>query len=422
MKNVVLTTLACLQFLVLNSAAQDVPRAGWKLGFGADERVRVESRDNFDFKRATDDRGGAIYQRLRLSAKAELPGKYELFAEGVDMRVANYSLPKAPQEDAADLHQAYAAVKGKVLGQSIELKAGRQELKYGQGRLVWAAVWGNRINHFDAAVLKYKTGGFSADAFYGARISYDEDGWNDPNRHDILAGAYLTYRKSKEAPLVEGYFLSNTDSSNISTLNRRTVGLRGQFDLPGAVICDVELPYQFGRSARKSVYASAFHLDLSREFKTAWAPRAAAALNYASGDKKASDSANNTFVPLYQAPHDPYGQMDLFRWQNMKEAALELSVKPVKALKLTAGTNYFWLAKVRDSWYDSAGKKLRTLATTASAGAYVGQEVSLLAKCDLGGGAVLDGGYAHFFSGPYVEDTGTHSDADWMYFQVNLKI
>ena len=288
--------------------------------------------------------------------------------------------------------------------------------------MVWAAVWANRINHFDAAVLKYKTGGLSADAFYGARVSYDENGWNDPNRHDILAGAYLSYRKSKEAPLVEGYFLSNSDSSNMSTLNRRTVGARGQFTLPGEVICDLELPYEFGRDKRKSVYASAFHMDLSREFKSAWAPRAAAALNYASGDKKASDSVNNTFVPLYQTTHDPYGLMDLFRWQNMKEAALELSVKPVKELKLTAGTNYFWLANVRDSWYDSAGKKLRTLPATASAGAYVGQEVSLLAKCDLGGGAVVDGGYAHFFTGPYVKDTGTRSDADWMYFQVSLKI
>ena len=122
MKKVPLAALICLQFLAINLAAQDAAPAGWKLGFGADERVRVESRDNFDFKSAADDRGGAIYQRLKLSAKAELPGRYELFAEGMDLRLANYSLPKAAQEDAADLHQAYAAVKGKSSDRLSSLK------------------------------------------------------------------------------------------------------------------------------------------------------------------------------------------------------------------------------------------------------------------------------------------------------------
>ena len=395
--------------------------AGWKVGFGAEERVRMENRDNFDFNDAVKDSAVVTYQRLRFNAKAELPGKLELFAEAMDLGMVYKNMARPAQSDRLDLHQAYAAVKVKPFGRPLELKVGRQELKYGAGRLVWAAVWGNRINHFDAAVLKYKAGGLSADLIYGARVSYDETGWNDPNRHDILAGTYVTYRKNKEAPVLEGYFLSNYDSSNMSTLNRRTIGLRGQATLPGSVVCDLEIPYQFGKSARKKVSARAFHLDLSREFKRAWSPRLAAAYNYASGDKKAADSVNNTFVPLFQAPHDPYGLMDFFRWQNMKEAALELSVKPAKALKLTAGTSYFWLAQNRDSWYDSSGKKLRTNAA-GTAGAYVGREASLVAKYDLGGGSALDGGYAHFFTGSYVKDTGSHDDADWLYFQLTVKI
>ena len=361
-----------------------------------------------------------MYQRLRLNVKAELAGKYELFAEGMDLRAANAGLPKPAQEDYADLHQAYAALKN-VFGLPLEVKAGRQELKYGQGRLLWAAVWGNRINHFDAAVLKYKARGLSADVFYGARVSYNVEAWNDPNRQDMLSGAYLSYRKNKEAPLVEGYLMSNYDSASMATLNRHTVGVRGQALLPGAVACDLELPYQFGKSSGKNVYAYAYHLDLSREFARAWSPRVAASLNYASGDKNALDSVNNTFIPLYQAPHDPYGMMDLFRWQNMREMALEVSVKPEKNMKITAGTNYFWLARVRDSWYDSAGKKLRTNAA-GTAGSYVGQEVSLLAKYDMGGGAVIEGAYAHFFAGAYVKDTGAHDNADFLYLQFNFKI
>lgn len=403
------------------AAAQSSGPAGWKLGFGAEERVRVESRNNFDFDRRSDDRGGYIYQRLRVSAKAGLPGKYELFAEGLDLRQANYSLPKAAQEDAADLHQAYASVKGLGLDLPLELKVGRQELKYGKGRLVWAATWGNRINHLDAAVLKYKAGALSADAFYGARVSYDENGWNDPNRHDILGGVYAAYQKAKGSPLAEAYFLSNYDSSNMSTLNRRTFGLRAAFRLPGGVDCDLELPYQFGKTLGKDIDAYAFHFDASRGFKTPWSPRLSASFNVASGDRKAGDDKSNTFVPLYQSPHDPYGLMDLFRWQNMREAAVEVALTPVKGFKVIPAVNLFWLDNNHDSWYDSAGKKLRT-NTTGRAGAYVGREASLLVKYDISDEAKFDAGYAHFSTGEYVEDTGAHSDADWMYFQLSLKI
>jgi hypothetical protein len=30
---------------------------------------------------------------------------------------------------------------------------------------------------------------------------------------------------------------------------------------------------------------------------------------------------------------------------------------------------------------------------------------------------ILEGGYAHFFSGKFVKDTGSADDADWFYLQ-----
>jgi len=418
MKDLALIILASLQFLAMDAAAEGP--AGWKLEFGAEDRLRAEYRDNFDLKDNVYDTGGLIYQRVRLTAKAASAGKYELLAEVMDMRVANRELPKTAQGDDLDLHQAYGSVKN-IAGLPFELKAGRQELKYGKGRLLWSAVWGNRISHFDAAVLKYKSGGLSADFIYGARVSYDEDGWNDPNRHDILGGVYAAYQKAKGEPLFETYFLSNYDSSNMSTLNRRTVGARAAFRLPGAVDCEVELPYQFGKTDGKDISAYAFHFDAGREFKGAWKPRPALAFNLASGDRKAGDTKSNTFVPLYQAPHDPYGITDLFRWQNMREAAVEVALTPGKGFKLIPGANFFWLDNNHDSWYDVTGKKLRT-DSTGRTGLYAGHELSLLAKYDVSEAVKLDGGYARFYPGKYAEDTGAHHPVDFLYFQINLKI
>ncbi|HBA60874.1 MAG TPA: hypothetical protein DCZ92_08650 [Elusimicrobia bacterium] len=421
MRNKMLFVPALLALCAVSAAAQEAVNAAWKTSFRLDERVRVERKDNFDFNNATDDHGGYLYQRIRLNVKKELPGKYEFFAEGVDAQEASYNLPRPAQDDVFDLHQAYARVTGLWADLPLELKVGRQEFQYGKSRLLGAPSWNNRMSHLDAAVLKYKKNGLAADVFYGSRITYQRDNWNEPNRHDMLSGLYVSYRKDKDAPLAEAYFLSNQDSQDLAALNRHTAGLRAQANLPLGLALDAELPYQFGRSAGKDVYAWALHADLSREFKGKWSPRAAAAYNFASGDKDKNDGENNSFTPLYQFTHDPYGVMDLFRWQNMKDAELELSVKPLAEVKVTAGTSVFWLARTSDYWYDYTGRKVRpTIASAASP--YAGQEVSLLLKWDLGHGAMLDAGYAHFFAGRYLKDTGAHDDADYGYLQLGFKL
>jgi len=410
------TILAAFVFLLGASAAS----AGWKTEFGAEDRARAEYKNNFDFNSALKDEGGLVYQRLKLSGKASLDN-YAFTVEGADLRVANIEIPKAAQDDDFDLRQANVSV-SKLFGGPFSLKVGRQELNYGATRLLSGAQWANRSTHEDAAVASYRAGALAADAFYGWRVSYDQDGWNDPNRHDALAGLYTTFQKEKDGPLLDLYFLNNFDRDNMATLNRRTMGLRARFPVGDGVTCEIEAPWQFGRAAGKNVYARAFHLDLSRELDLGWKPRVTAIYNYASGDKNKSDSVSNTFVPLYGVTHGPYGLMDFFRWENMQEASVAVDMKPSKKLGVTAGSSLLWLAAVQDSWYDSAGKKLRTKAAAAQADPYVGQEVSLTGKYDLGGGLNAEGGYAHFFAGRYVEDTGAHSDADWGYLQLTLKI
>jgi hypothetical protein len=105
----------------------------------------------------------------------------------------------------------------------------------------------------------------------------------------------------------------------------------------------------------------------------------------------------------------------------MREAALEVELSPVKKVKIMPAVNFFWLDNNHDSWYNSSGSRLRT-DTTGRAGMYVGQEISLRLKFDPSKELKLETGYAHFFSGDYVEYTGAGLDADWFYFQAGLRI
>ena len=392
----------------------------WKIDFGADERLRGEYKEDFDFNKNKKDSGSLIFHRLKLNSSAALGDKYELFLEGMDLQVGNHRLKKPDQADDFDLHQAYFRMND-VAGLPFDVKLGRQEMKYGKGRLIWAATWSNRINHFDAGVLHYKDGGFYADLISGLRVGYDNNNFNRPNTHDMINGIYAGYQKDKQSPLIEPYFLANIDAEDLNNLKRFTTGFRLQANLLKDITFDLEVPYQFGRDKGKSVSAYAIHFDAGRSFDIPWKPKVNLAYNLASGDRKAGDSKTNTFIPLYQSTHDPYGIMDFFRWENMQEAAVEVTLNPHKKWKIIPATNFFWLESDVDSWYDSSGKKLRT-DTTGGADSFVGQEASLVIKYDLNDSIKIDSGYAHFFTGPYVKDTGTHNDADWLYLQFNIKI
>jgi hypothetical protein len=328
--------------------------------------------------------------------------------------------PMSSQKDAFDLHQLYAAAYN-ILRSGFDVKAGRQEMKYGAGRLVWAPTWANRIRSFDSVVLRYRHEGLYGDALYGYDVKYNDNNFNRMQHYERLMGVYAGYQKDKASMLIEGYLLRQNINSS-GKLRRYTAGARAQGRMPGDILCDIEFPYQFGKTnAGKIIRAYALHIDASRAFASVlWQPTVMLEYNEATGDKEPNDRQSNTFIPLYQSTHEPYGLMDFFRWENMREAALNVSLSPAKKLKFTPQTNFFWLMSTNDSWYDSTGTAFRT-KTTGRRSHYVGQEISLRAAYDFNKNIKLEVGAAHFFTGRYVQQSGPNNDADWIYSQIYFK-
>jgi hypothetical protein len=185
---------------------------------------------------------------------------------------------------------------------------------------------------------------------------------------------------------------------------------------------DMEVPYQFGRTQNRDINAYAFHLDISRTFgEIVWKPQVAVSYDEASGDKKVGDGTTNTFNPLYQSTHDPYGLLDYFRWQNMRNPEISLTLSPMDKLKVRPQVDVFWLQSTNDSWYNSSGVIVRT-KTSGERRSYVGTEASLRVFYDVSKNVKAECGWAHFFCGGYVKDTGAHDDVDWVYSQITLKI
>jgi len=392
----------------------------WQLDFGLSERLRYEYKNDFDFNRKKKDNGSLLFNRLILNSSLRWQEKYELFIEGLDARVGNYRIKKATQSDTLDLHQAYLQMND-IARLGLDVKLGRQEMKYGAGRLIWASGWSNKIASFDAGLLHYKKQGFWLDLFASRIVNYDDNNFNRHEKKQIFSGIYSSYQRDKKSPLVEGYFLSLVDWSRANKLERYTAGLRLTSSFLKDFAFDLELPYQFGKDAGLDIRAYALHFDISYSLAFVWKSKITLEYNLASGDKKRTDHKTNTFIPLYQSTHEPYGIMDFFRWQNMRETALSIALSPHKKWQVISAINFFWLDSKWDAWYNSSGTILRR-DTKGQARTFVGNEASLVVRYALTQNIKLESGYAHFFSGDYLKDTGTSNDADWCYFQIQIKL
>ncbi len=403
----------------------------WNYKITGEERFRYEYKKDFDFNRSSKDNGSQLYHRLRLAGNASLLGqeqkpKLDIFVEGLDAQTGGYQLKSAAnQTDDFDLHQAYANIHN-IFGSDVDIKAGRQELKYGKGRLVAAPSWSNRIRSFDAGVFHYQKGVLWGDLFYGQDVKYDDDKFNQSRSEEFLAGFYGGYQKQKKTPLFEGYFLSLTDIKGGNDIERYTVGGRIQASIAEGMILDVEFPYQFGHTGsatvtKKEIKAYAFHVDVVKTWeKACWKPKLTVAYDEASGDKDPNDSVNNTFIPVYQSTHDVYGLLDLFRWQNMRNPEISATFSPTEKIKFTPQVDFFWLNSKFDSWYNSSGTAVRS-KTSGDREYYVGTELSLRGHYEVNKNLKLESGYAHFFSGGYAKDSGADDDVDWFYSQLAFK-
>jgi hypothetical protein len=397
----------------------------WTLKVGFDERFRYEYRHDFDFKSTAKDSGSLLFNRFMVNTKANLKDSWgqnilELFVEGLDARVGAYQTKAPNQKDSFDLHQAYVKFYN-ILASDFDFKVGRQEMKYGAGRLIANPTWNNRIRHFDAAVVHYHPSDLYFDILIADDVKYDDNNFNGIQYKEKLMGLYGGYQGGKFIPRTEFYFLPQIINNIFTKSTRYTGGARLQGELPGKVLYDFEFPYQFGKANHKEIKAYAFHVDLSREFQGVFLePKAIFEYNQASGDTDPRDHVNGTFIPLYQSTHEPYGIMDFFRWQNMRDIELKLNLVITKKLRIVPETDFFWLMSTNDAWYDSSGAVIRNVRKGRRSH-YVGQEASLRGYYEVNKNIKLESGYAHFFTGDYVKDTGANDDADWFYAQFSLK-
>lgn len=391
---------------------------------GGQARLRAEYRDFLAYvndapSREDDD---VYLLRLRINFTFTVTDDLEVFIQPQDQRTFGDEASVLGDETNLDLHQGFVEFKS-LGGEPLSVKAGRQELSYGDQRLVSPLDWSNVARAWDGVKVRYAPDGFRVEGFYtvvkeGTGAEDDQDFYGLYASYVGVAGhEFDLYAFGRE--LNNNAFASETAPAPVNDRRDWTAGARlkgnaGGFDYTA------EGMLQRGDLGPDEVEAWAAAFTLGVTLDVDGKPRVGVEVTHASGDDDPADGDIETFDPPFPFGHAYQGFADVFSFRNGSDFAVTLKVAPADTLTLHVDVHAFWLDEERDAWYNFAGNPIRR-DPTGAADDRVGSEIDVHARVAAGRHVKFWGGWSRFFAGPYVRDTpGTRRDMDWFFLQMTV--
>ncbi|MBW2100403.1 MAG: alginate export family protein, partial [Deltaproteobacteria bacterium] len=331
-----------------------------------------------------------------------------------------------PYKDHRELYNTYLEVR-QILDQPLSMKAGRQIISYGNKRIFGPGQWGNSGKWiWDAVKLSYKFGDGFVDAYYGRTMLHDPEQFSLNHAHGFESYGLYSRFKLPQGLLgiaAEPFFFTR---ENDRDRYKCEDGQWGNFDsyYLGCRIfkmnlngfdSDLTFVKQEGDFANDDIDAYGYHFLLAYNFgQLDFKPRIGFEYSYASGDSDPNDGEKETFDGAFGARDKMYGRMNLFHWKNLKDAQVNLEIKPKKGLYLKAEYHQFWLAEKEDAWYLNS-REYRD--KTGNSGDKVGKEFDLVGRLKLPWGNEIQLGYGHFWPDEFAENLASDKEADWVFLQ-----
>lgn len=398
-----------------------------KVNISVEGRYRLEMRNDFDFAGAKDT---FSMTRFRLNADLKPFENIRLFIQAQDAQLYESDISGPAEtlfEDDFDLRQGYVELKN-LLDLPLSLLVGRQELSYGEQRLIGGFNWSNTAQTFDALRLRYQTEELQVDIFASQKVLIEDNHFNERDHSDNFYGIYATWKKVKNHLIDVYVLLRDTEKARAfskaeaaAKMDEVTFGTRVKgWDLNGWDY-QVEIAGQGGNYGSGEIQA--FALISQVGYTLADCPlktRLFFEYAHASGDDDPGDGDRGTFDNLYPTNHLYYGYADFVSLQNINDFEFGFEMKPIKNLKLICSLHLFYLDEEEDALYNAGRKPIRFDAT-GKASSTVGQELDLLAKYKINEHCSALIGYSHFFAGGFIEDTGKSQDPDFFYVQLKVK-
>jgi len=413
---------------------------------GGEVRERYEFRDQADFNSNASDTLSFIGSRIRLHLNYDVTPDIIFFIQFQDARLFGSEATTFSNDNNVDLHQGYLMVKNLS---AMNLTIGRQELMFGDSRLVGNFGWSNTGRSFDGLRVTYLAAPVRVDLWgttvkqYGTTIANPNPSFTPATSNRDAQQFYGLYGSLKTAlAVVEPYVLYFLDTGNatpsvikapLTTGQRRaTLGLR----VDGKVAKDSidftgEGAYQVGSmdarpligttpaSPESDIAAYAIAIKAGYTAPIGMKPRVGIEYDRASGDEDRTDDKFQTFENLFPTNHLHYGYMDYVGWRNMQDLRFSIGIKPVASAGVSLDYHRFSLAEKDDNWYAASGAVFKT-TPPGNTESDLGQEIDLVAYTMVKEKLRVEAGYGRFLPGDYVDANfpAATEASNWVYLQV----
>jgi hypothetical protein len=392
---------------------------GFMLSIGGEERLQ--------FKNEIGGVNGRLngldnnYQLLRSRVYGDLwySDLVRVYVEYDDAQSYNQDLPPLPTDVGhSQLLDAFVDVKlGSIDCNPIYGRVGRQELLYGSQRLISPLDWANTRRTFDGAKIFYRSEDFDLDGFWTRPVL------NFPGRFDSsefnrqFAGMWGTYRPAEGQAIDLYYLYLDSDlpvtfgasgggrlGYETNTVGARYSGDRNNF------LWDFEGGYQFGKYSNRVIDAGFTSTGVGYAFmKLPMQPQFWAYYDYASGtpNRTAADTQFSTFNQQFPFGHTYLGILDEVGRENIHDLNFQAAFYPTKWITTIVQYHVFRLDQAKDALYGVApGYVTNRFDPTGKAGTDVGDELDVTANFQLDRHSAVMIGYAKFFSGDFIRETG----------------
>jgi hypothetical protein len=388
------------------AAAQDPSQHSPKLS--AEYRTRAEDVRGAEATASGSDL--AYLTRLRLTAAIPLPTGLLAVAQLQDARPLSADGRQRPAgtSNDLDLRQGYLEVRR---GTRWIVRAGRQELTFGDQRLIGSGEWFNVGRTFDGARTTFSSAPIAVTAFGASVVRVRADQFDRFQSDERLAGALATVHPFPGLT-IEPYLLWRAADRAVG--ERGIVGTARLYALGTRVVlahapvaAAAELVLERGRTASQPLAAAA------GTYRAGWTvaplplrPRIGTEFSHASGDRDGSDGRLGTFDQLYPTNHAKYGLTDRVGWRNMRDMAVFLEVSPRRGVTVKASAHRLWLATVADAWYGAGGAPVLRNSTATSR--TLGTDVGVAATWIVSSRLALGLGMSQLHPGAFLQQSGVH--------------
>jgi hypothetical protein len=392
------------------------------LSLGGEGREAYERFGNQNWGLTAPDPSGYWLQRGLFHADLHVSSRVRVWGElSSSVEAWRVGGPRpVVDEDKAAVHQAFIDVTAHAPSGSLVLvRAGRQELAFGSGRMVALREGTNVPLSFDGLRTTARAGGWLVDGILAKPVATRPGVFDDETDHHFtLWGLYSSRsfaRRAKQSTADLYYFgidrLAGRFDQGTAHERRHTIGARIWRRDRWAY--DAETMYQFGEFGSGRIRAwriaaeGSYHLTAAR-----WQPQLGLGFDVATGNKNPRSPDLQTFNALFQSGTYS-GRAQILGPANTIRLEPSIALLPAPHVTVSAGWGFYWRQSINDGLYGIAGNLI--VPSNGVTGRYEGSRPIAEVDWQITRHFSVYVNYIYVFNGPFERASLPRSSATLSY-------